>query len=82
MIKYFLIFISASTTLFSYEQGYLGDFMESDGRGLTPINQDIKVADKGDKLSYVNVKFAKAVNKRIHSPDDITIFKKTEIETY
>ena len=58
MIKYFLIFISMTVTIFSFEQS---------------VQMGKESIDSSDKL-------AKVINKRISTPQDITIFEEKEIK--
>ena len=58
MIKYFLIFISMTVTIFSFEQS---------------VQMGKESIDSGDKL-------ARVINKRISTPQDITIFEEKEIK--
>jgi Bax protein len=82
MIKYFLIFIAITITSFCKEQGYffiensMGDY----NGGATLSSSEVIEMDFHQEKKVSSVKFVKPVNKRIHSPKDITIFKDKEIK--
>ena len=83
MIKYFLIFIIITVTLFSEEQSYFFIENSQDEYGQeTILDGDFEVTeiDLDDAEEESNLKFAKPVNKRIRSAKDITIFKGKEIK--
>jgi Bax protein len=83
MIKYFLIFIIITVTLFSEEQSYFFIENSQDEYGQeTILDSDFEVTeiDLDDAEEESNLKFAKPVNKRIRSAKDITIFKGKEIK--
>ncbi len=85
MIKYLTIFITMTVAVFSSEEGYfdfknsLENYIYSGGT----IDSNTKVvdvnSDKGVKKES-HIKFVKTLNKRINSPEDITIFKDRDIK--
>jgi len=84
MIKYFLIFISVTITLFSLDNLYSleANFALEDYNN----NEIVFVDTKSEKVDLYTQpkescnKFAKTVNKKISTPSDITIFKNKNIK--
>ncbi|MCK4442235.1 MAG: glucosaminidase domain-containing protein [Sulfurovaceae bacterium] len=84
MIKYFLIFLSITISAFSFENRY---FTEE----INPLkkysnyeknfwNIESKKVDLYTKQKKSCNKFAKTIDKKISTPNDITIFKSKEIK--
>jgi len=84
MIKYFLIFISITVNLFSLDDEYfsrVNDALEKYGYGEVILeDKSSKQVDLYKEPKESSIKFAKTVNKKISTPNDITIFKKREIK--
>jgi Bax protein len=86
MIKYFLILISLTIASFSSEQDYLlldshHSSSKSNSRGGI-VNSGLngaKLHSKSSRRSSSD-KLVKPINKRIHSPKDITIFKHKRVK--
>ncbi len=87
MIKYLTIFITMTVAVFSSEESYfdfnnsLENYIYSGGKGTINGNSkvvDVKLHKEVKKESCT--KFVKPLNKRINSPEDITIFKDRDIK--
>ncbi len=87
MIKYFLIFITITVSSFSTEGGYF--YIENSVdeysagatlKGMILNSSEVKDVDLHKENKESCIRFAKPVNKRIRSTEDITIFKNKEIK--
>ncbi len=85
MIKYLTIFITMTVALFSSEDGYF-DFKNSlenyiYSRGIIDSNSKVMDENLDEEVKEESDKeFVKTLNKRINSPEDITIFKDRDIK--
>jgi len=84
MIKYFLIFISVTITGFSFENSYFlqvnNALKKYDSKEDLVANSDSAEVDLDTPQKESSDKFAKIVNKKISTPNDITIFKDKKVE--
>ena len=85
MIKYLLIFITMTVALFSNEQEYFKfeNSLENyiNGGGTLKRNSEVVDVNLHKEVKKEScTKFVKPLNKRIHSPKDITIFKDRDIK--
>ncbi len=85
MIKYLLIFITMTVASFSNEQEYFNfeNSLENyiNGGGTLESNSEVVDVNLHKEVKKEScTKFVKPLNKRIHSPKDITIFKDRDIK--
>ncbi len=82
MIKYLTIFITMTVASFSNEEVYLNSLENYICSSKESINSNSKVVDMNLNrgIDEDSSKFVKTLNKRIHSPEDITIFKNRDIK--
>ena len=86
MIKHITIFITMTVTSFSNEYGYfnfqnsLENYIYSGGGAIDSNSKVVDVNLSKEVKKESCTKFVKTLNKRINSPEDITIFKDRDIK--